>query len=297
MADPAKALREILDGAVRRDERALLQLARRVTTLLERFGAYTIRKDWSRPAYDITLAVADGWQQAPRRTAPDVHLESTVKNRFWGCVLDLMTQNDVRAGELFFPTVRRLLAKWDGSRRYEAWWDDVAQDTAQQLWEQWLGGEVERPWALLCTIAKRRYLDRVRATKPTDDLDGLGDESDADADGGGGGELFTQEALAVLEPDEREIVVRMDLDGQTRVEIAADLDMTEGQVLSLRRAGLRRIWRWLGADLPPRMRSVWEEMFKGARRAGPEDVARKLGMPIDEVVALLQEAREWTGVG
>jgi DNA-directed RNA polymerase specialized sigma24 family protein len=217
------------------------------------------------------------------------------KNRFWGFVLDLMGENDPKANDLFFPTVRRLLAKWDGPRRLEAYWDDVVQDTAQQIWQQWRGGGVDRPWALLCTIAKRRFLDRTRATRDADELpEDARDEGGGEAGGGG---LFTSQALAILEEAERDIIVRMDLEGQTRLEVARELGKTEGEVLSIRRAGLRRIWRWIGRDLPPRLRAVWEEMFKGAKRATPEEVAEKLGIPREEVLAILSEAQALTGVG
>ena len=81
------------------------------------------------------------------------------------------------------------------------------------------------------------------------------------------------------------------------VEVARELSVTEGQVLSIRRAGLRRIWRWLGRDLPPRVREVWEERFKGSTRRSPDQVAQKLGIDVGEVMEHLAEARQLTGVG
>jgi RNA polymerase sigma factor (sigma-70 family) len=294
MSDPAE-LRAVLDGALRRQEAALLKLSRHVTRLLEKFGAYAVRKDWSTATYEIALEVADRWGEKGVRLEPTPHLETIVKNRFWGLMLDLMTENNPNAANLFFPTVRRLLAKWDPYRKHEASWDDVVQDTAQQLWEKWLAGDVQKPWAMLCTIARRRFLDRVRAAKPTEEIDeeqGHGGEDEREQ----APELFASEALAILEEKEREVIVKMDLEGWTRVEIAAHLEMTEGQVLSVRRAGLRRIWRWLGRDLPPRLREVWEEMFKGAKRLTPEQVAVKCGLSRQEVAEILREARELTGL-
>ena len=293
--DANPTLDRVLEGAARRDELSVLKLSRQVTALLEQFGAYSIRRDWSKTTRELVILVADSWGETRRGTTADRHVENTVKNHFWGVVLDLMTEGNVQAGNIFFPTVRRLLTRWDGSRRYEAGWDDVAQDTARQLWERWRNGEVDRPWALLCTIAKRRYLDLVRGTKPTDEIeDEILEEREGEDTGGA---IFTAQALSALETEERAIITRMDLQGQTRLEIAEELGMTEGQVLSIRRAGLRRIWRWLGSDLPPALREVWEEMFKGSKRLRPEQVARKLGLPVEEVLDRLGQARQLTGVG
>ena len=293
--DSNPTLQQVLASAAKRDERALLALTRRVAQQLEKQGAYAVKKDWSLLTRQATLDAAARWADTSSGTSPEKHVENVVRNHFWGAVLDLMTEGVAAAGDLFFPTVRRLLSHWDGSRRHEASWDDIAQETAHQLWERWRGGDVDRPWALLCTIAKRRYLDVVRATRPTDEIneESLG-EVDADSTSG---ELFTNQALATLESAEREIIERMDLQGQTRVEVARELSVTEGQVLSIRRAGLRRIWRWLGRDLPPRVREVWEEMFKGSKRRSPDQVAQKLGSDVGEVMEHLAEARQLTGVG
>jgi DNA-directed RNA polymerase specialized sigma24 family protein len=292
----ARSLRDVLDGATRHDERCLLDLSRRIGRLLERYGAYTVRQNWSSAIYEIALAVAKSWREAGRSADPEPVFEGVVKNRFWAAVLDLVTQNDARAAQLFFPTVRRLVASWDGSRQLEATWDDIVQDTAHQVWELWIAGSVERPWSMIRTVARRRYLDRARGARPTEELgdeESGGSEPTPPAPGDG---LFTEAALAVLEPREREIIVRMDLEGETRVEIGASLGMTEGEVLATRRAGLRRIWRWLGEGLPAELRAVWDEMFKGARRMGPEEVAAKLALPLGEVVDRLERARALCGL-
>ncbi len=281
----------VLNAASDGDAPALLQLTRQVSRLLEEYGAYTVRKEWAEDVQKITAAVLEGWAEGGTLAA-DTHIESVTKNRFWGQILDLMTQNDMKAGQLFFPTVRRLLGKWDGARRAEAQWDDIVQETAHQLWESWMKGGVKRPWSLLCTIAKRRYLDKIRAERHTEEIEDEASEELGDSPG----ELFTEQALAVLEEEERQVIVQMDIEGRTRVEIADSLGVTEGQVLSTRRAGLRRIWRWLGRDLPPTSRAVWEEMFKGARRIPPEEVAAKLSMETAEVVEILEEARVLTGL-
>jgi DNA-directed RNA polymerase specialized sigma24 family protein len=283
--------KSVLNAAGDGDALALLQLTRHIGKLLESYGAYTIRKEWAEDVRQIASAVLEGWGETGSQAA-DTHIESVAKNRFWGQVLDLMTQNNMKAGQLFFPTVRRLLGKWDGARRAEAQWDDIAQETAHQLWESWMKGGVNRPWSLLCTIAKRRYLDKIRAERHTEEIE----DQDTEELGDGPGELFTEQALAVLEEEERQVVIQMDIEGRTRVEIADSLGVTEGQVLSTRRAGLRRIWRWLGRDLPPTSRAVWEEMFKGARRIPPEEVAEKLGMATAEVIEILEEARVLTGL-
>ncbi len=295
MAEGAAAVGDLLDRAVAGQETALLQLARRVTSLIEGWGAYTVQSDWRILTQEATQQALDGWRSSRREAQAAQFLEGIVRNRFWGEVLDEMSQNNPRAGELLFPTIRRLLARWDGSRRFEASWDDVVQEATHQLWERWATGEVERPWSLLCTIAKRRFLDQTRRAKATEDpeiLDDLSEEGEESP----GGEVFAQQALDVLEPEERGIVVRMDIEGQTRVEIARELEMTEGQVLSIRRAGLRRIWRWAGADLPPEIRDVWEAMFKGAKRAGPEQVAAQLGITPGEVEQRVEQARVLLGL-
>jgi RNA polymerase sigma factor (sigma-70 family) len=283
---------QVLEGATRRDEASLLRLTRHVTQLLARYGAYAVRDDWTTLAREIA-------EEAPRsfsgRSDAGGHIESVAKNRFWGKVLDLMTESDPKASALFFPTVRKLLATWDGSRAQEAVWDDIVSETSIQIWERWRARDVEKPWALLCTIAKRRFLDRVRATRPTDELDQETVEDERDASPGE--EIFTQQALGVLDEQEREIVVRMDLEGETRIEIAKSMGVSEGQVLSLRRAGLRKIWRWIGDTLPPGPREIWAEMFKGSKRLSPEQVAQKLGLELGEVYDALSQARALTGLG
>jgi RNA polymerase sigma factor (sigma-70 family) len=241
------------------------------------------------------VEVCDRWQEGSGRGTAEQHIETAAKNRFWGEIVKLMIRNDAKAAGLFYPTIRRLLATWDRGRVQEASWDDIVQDTARQIWERWQSGDVERPWALICTIARRRFLDRIRAQRPEDEVpdertlaepDGASDRS----------ERFTQQALEALEEREREIVVLMDIEGHTRVEIAKRLGLSEGEVLSIRRAGLRRLWRWLGRDLPPAVREVWEEMFKGAKRLSPEQVASKLSLSIDEVGERMARAREILGL-
>ncbi len=289
-AAPAAVL---LDAAVSGEALALLQLSRRLGKLFHGLGAYTIQKDWTRTIREISLAAVRDWPSA--RSGGDEFLLSLARNVFWGRVLDLMTENNTRAGELFFPTVRRLVSSWDGSRKAEAHWDDIASETATQLWTQWQKGGVEKPWSLLCTIARRRYLDRTRAARPMDDIDDLQDRAAERAEGEAE-PLFTEEVLAVLEEHELDVIVRMDIQGETRVEIAEALGLSPGQVLSIRRAGLRRIWRFLGSRMPPRLRKVWDEMFKGAQRRTPEQVAAKLKFPLGDVVNSLEEARQLTGL-
>lgn len=295
MSGKTEPLEKILNRAADGEQLALLQLSRRVTKLLRELGAYSVEKDWSVLTQEIASAAVDSQKNLGRRTSAESQLESTTKNIFWGCILDLMSKDHIKATNLFFPTVRRLLSHWDGSRRLESQWDDIVQDTAYQLWKLWAKGGVEKPWSMICTVAKRRFLDRVRSLHPTDEID---DKIEAREDNGP--ELkefrFADQVLEVLEDAEREIIVKMDLEGQTRAEIAADLGMTEGQVLSLRRAGLRRIWRWLGTDLPPRLREVWEESFKGASRARPEQIAVRLGLGTEDVEQRLSQARSVLGL-
>ena len=288
-------LESVLDQASRLDEAAVLQLSRRVTDLLQKYGAYTVRKDWSESTRAIVERITERWLQSARRLDAEKHVESITKNCFWGEILDLMVRNDVRAAGLFYPTIRRLCASWDKTHRHEANWDDIVQDATQQIWEAWQGGEVEKPWSLLYTIARRRFLDRVRAEKPEEELaeDRTGEDTPGVVERS---ERFTRQALETLEPREREIVVLMDLEGHTRVEIAQRLGLSEGEVLSTRRAGLRRLWRWLGRDLPPPLREVWEEMFKGAKRATPDQVARKLELSPEAVAQRISEARKLLGL-
>jgi RNA polymerase sigma factor (sigma-70 family) len=285
----------VLDRAAQLDEAAVLQLSRRVTDLLQKYGAYTVRRDWSETTRAIVVEIAERWVQSARRLDAERHIESIVKNCFWGEILDAMVRNDARAAGLFYPTIRRLCASWDRGQRHEASWDDVVQDAAQQIWQAWQGGDVEKPWSLLYTIARRRFLDRVRAEKPEDELaeDRVGEDTPGVVERS---ERFTQQALETLEPREREIVVMMDLEGHTRVEIARQLGLSEGEVLSIRRAGLRRLWRWLGRDLPPPLREIWQEMFKGAKRATPDQVARKLELSPAVVAERIVQARQILGL-
>ena len=284
-----------LDRLERRDEAAVLQVSRRVTELLQTYGAYTVRRDWSETTRDIVEEIGERWRGG-RRQEPQRQIESVVKNRFWGEILDAMVRSDSAAAGLFYPTIRRLLASWDRARHCEESWDDIVQETATQIWEAWGKGNVEKPWSLLYTIARRRFLDRVRAQRPTDELV---EERTSEEDDGGAmerSERFTAEALDTLEPREREVVELMDLQGFTRVEIANKLGLSEGEVLSIRRAGLRRLWRWLGRDLPPPLREVWEEMFKGAKRAGPDQVAKKLELSVEVAAERFAAARELLGL-
>lgn len=288
-------LRSVLDQAARRDEVAVLQLSRRVTELLANYGAYSVRKDWSETTRDIVVEICERWHEAARKPDPERHIDSLVKNRFWGEIIELMVHDDTRAAGLFYPTVRRLCASWDRGRQQEASWDDIVQDTARQIWEAWQGGDVEKPWSLLYTIARRRFLDRVRSQRPEDELpeDTISDETAGVVERS---EHFTEQALETLEDKEREIIVMMDLEGHTRVEIARKLGLSEGEALSIRRAGLRRLWRWLGRDLPPHLREVWVELFKGSKRATPDQVASKLSLSEGEVAERIVEARQLLGL-
>ena len=139
--DSNPTLQQVLASAAKRDERALLALTRRVAQQLEKQGAYAVKKDWSLLTRQATLDAAARWADTSSGTSPEKHVENVVRNHFWGAVLDLMTEGVAAAGDLFFPTVRRLLSHWDGSRRHEASWDDIAQETAHQLWERWRGGD------------------------------------------------------------------------------------------------------------------------------------------------------------
>ncbi|MCH2171836.1 sigma-70 family RNA polymerase sigma factor [Myxococcota bacterium] len=288
-------LRSVLDQAARQDQAAVLQLSRRITELLSTYGAYTVRKDWSETTRDIVVEIGERWRSADRKPDPERHIDSVVKNRFWGEVIDLMVRNDARAAGLFYPTIRRLCASWDRSRQHETNWDDVVQETARQIWEAWQSGDVEKPWSLLYTIARRRFLDRVRSQRPEDELpdDKIGDEASGVVERS---EQFTEQALETLEEKEREIIVMMDLEGHTRIEVARKLGLSEGEALSIRRAGLRRLWRWLGRDLPPDLREVWVEMFKGAKRATPSQVAKRLSLREDEVTERIVTARQILGL-
>ncbi len=294
MADAA-ALSDVLDRAQAGDETAVLQLARQVTKLLEGWGAYTVQKDWRVLSAEAVEAAIEGWGSARSQTQPSAYLESLLRNRFWGQILDQMAKNNMRAAELLFTTIRRLLARWDGSGKMEAAWDDIVQDATRQLWERWAEGEVDRPWSLLCTIAKRRYLDQVRKVRPNEDPEVLDQTSDVES-GPQLGDFFAGQALEVLEPEERDVIVRMDIEGQTRIEIAEELGVSEGQVLSIRRAGLRRVWRWAGSQLPPELKEVWDAMFKGAQRPSPEQIAKQLKIPEGEVVERIARARDLLGL-
>jgi len=280
-----------LDAAVAGDAAALLHLTRHVTSALRRYGAYEVRDDWSRATRDIARAVLDRWKTQEWRGDISTGLDRTLKNRFWEHVLREVWTGDSRmADHVLFPALRRLLTGWDRGRAHEGHWDDVIQDSITQLWTRWQKGDVEEPWSLLCTIARRRFLDRMRALRPQEEVsEAVPDEARDDG-------LFTREALAELDPPEREVIVMMDLEGRTRVEVAQAIGGTEGEILSRRRAGLRKLWRWLGRSLPEDEREVWDLLFVGARRETPERLAAKLGLEESDVVARVERARRRLGV-
>jgi len=268
-------------------EQTLVELGRLVSAVVRKAGAYSVAPCWADVVEDIAFELA-GSMRAGNHEAGE--LDSTIKNLLWARVLDLMQHNDRRAFEFFAASVRRLVARLDGGRRHEDSWDDIVQTSAIQMLEAWSSGRAERPWAMLCTIARRRYYDLCRATRPTDEL--TEELVAGDADGlETAAELLPAKARALLSELEWRIVARMDLSGETRVEIAKALGMTEGEVVSARRAGLRKLYRMLGATLPSDLRPVWNEMFKGARRATPETAAGSLGLSVEQVRGSLAQAR------
>ena len=282
---------ERLDAAAAGDPAALLDLTRHITSALRRYGAYEVRDDWSRQTREIGRAILERWQAGGWRGDTGTQVDRIVKNRFWEHVLRQVWDGHATTAErILFPALRRVLAGWDRTRAHEDVWDDVIQDSVTQLWKLSEAEGALEPWSLLCTIARRRFVDRMRALRPHEEIP---EEVPAEREDDG---LFTREALAELDPEERAVIVQMDLEGRTRVEIARELGTTEGAVLSQRRAGLRKLWRWLGRSLPDEEREVWDLVFVGARRDSPDRVAVKLGIPEEEVLARLESARRRLGV-
>jgi len=273
-------------------EDAFRDLSRIVNRQLEQLGAASIGEDARFAATEITLALVRRISETGQCSEREI--ESTVKRLFWSRIFDGITENHQAAYDVFLGAVHRLMHRYDWSRRHEHSWDDIGQVSAMQLLDAWRSGAIDDPWAMLCTVTRRRYLDLVRATRPTVDPtdDMVVDEDGVEAQA----DLLVGKAQELLRAQEWETIRRMDLEGHTRVEVARALNMTEGRVLSLRRTGVRKLYRMLGAALPPQLEAVWYQMFKGAKRLTVAEAAHQLGMPVDEVSASLDQARELLGL-
>ena len=282
-----------LESARDGDAAARARVSRYVSERLRAEGGGQIREDWADEIEQITGRLLDRWSrhEGPVR---EHSLRRFVKSQLWTYVLDGVCDDDLRATAYLSRTLRRLVASFDRARRIEAHWDDIVQDVSIQvysLWREPAARTLRDPWAFLGTVAKRRYVDTIRKQKPTVDIESTELEA-----AGSESEGFVRSALAHLEGLQMRVVFAMDIEGRTRREVARSEAITAGAVNSARRAAHRTLYRWLGEALPPELRRVWFEMFKGGRRPSRSEVAHSLGLTESQVSDRLARARASLGL-
>lgn len=158
----------------------------------------------------------------------------------------------------------------------EAEAQDAVQEAMMEAWSALRRGtEVRslRPW--LCTIARREALRRIQpaAEALTDDLravEGTAEQVERDA------ELSTAlTAIAALPDRARRALVRAELDGASRAQIAAELQTSEGairQLLFRARRSVRAAARVL-VPVPLLLRLIQPAAEAGAGHVGAAKVA------------------------
>lgn len=154
--------------------------------------------------------------------------------------------------EQWIPRLRRYALALTGSREGA---DDLTQDTLERAWRKralWQPGSDLRAW--LFTVMHNVYVNSVRSARSMESLDEEGPAADAvQAMPGGAGadsgivldEL--KSALALLAPEQREVVLLVGLEQLSYAEAAAALGIPIGTVMSRLARGRERLRQLLDA--------------------------------------------------
>ena len=112
--------------------------------------------------------------------------------------------------------------------------DDLVQDTLERAWNKfhlWRPGSDLRAW--LFTVMHNVHVNQVRASRDHAVLDDEGPEMAVAAVQGASLEIRDLErALALLSPEQREVLLLIALEDMSYAEVAAMLDIPFGTVMS-----------------------------------------------------------------
>ena len=112
--------------------------------------------------------------------------------------------------------------------------DDLVQDTLERAWNKfhlWRPGSDLRAW--LFTVMHNVHVNQVRASRDHAVLDDEGPEMAVAAVQGASLEIRDRErALALLSPEQREVLLLIALEDMSYAEVAAMLDIPIGTVMS-----------------------------------------------------------------
>ncbi len=112
--------------------------------------------------------------------------------------------------------------------------DDLVQDTLERAWNKfhlWRPGSDLRAW--LFTVMHNVHVNQVRASRDHAVLDDEGPEMAVAAVQGASLEIRDLErALALLSPEQREVLLLIALEDMSYAEVAAMLDIPIGTVMS-----------------------------------------------------------------
>src|SRR4051812_19752582 len=129
------------------------------------------------------------------------------------------------------PRLRRYARALVGDR-YAA--DDLVQDTLERAWNKfhlWRPGSDLRAW--LFTVMHNVYVNQVRASRDHAALDDEGAEMAVPAAQGSSLEIRDLErALALLPPEQREVLLLIALEDMSYAEVAGTLGIPIGTVMS-----------------------------------------------------------------
>jgi len=159
--------------------------------------------------------------------------------------------------ERWIPRLRRYALALTGNREAA---DDLTQDTLERAWRKralWQPGTDLRAW--LFTVMHNVYVNGVRSARATESLDEDGPTADAlhalPAMSAADGDVVLSElraALALLVPEQREVVLLVGLEQMSYAEAAAVLEVPIGTVMSRLARGRERLRELLdvGARAP-----------------------------------------------
>ncbi len=129
------------------------------------------------------------------------------------------------------PRLRRYARALAGDRARA---DDLVQDTLERAWNKfhlWRPGSDLRAW--LFTVMHNVHVNQVRASRDHAMLDDEGPEMAVAGVQGASLEIRDLErALAVLPPEQREVLLLIALEDMSYVEVATMLDIPIGTVMS-----------------------------------------------------------------
>jgi RNA polymerase sigma-70 factor (ECF subfamily) len=156
--------------------------------------------------------------------------------------------------ECWIPRLRRYALALTGNREAA---DDLTQDALERAWRKralWQPGTDLRAW--LFTVMHNVYVNGLRAARATESLDEDGPTADAvrslPAVSAADGDVVLSElraALALLAPEQREVVLLVGLEQMSYAEAAAVLDVPIGTVMSRLARGRERLRLLLDAGV------------------------------------------------